>query len=112
MRQTFSSLKRIKSKREISFLLYNGKRWHCSLFTLVYKINNFTFDRIGILVSRKNGSAVVRNRIKRVVREIARVTQFIDPPCYDILIRPHFLSSVQSNEVKEIYESWRRKVSK
>lgn len=109
---TFHLLQKIKSKKEISSLLRSGRRWRCSLFTLVFRLNSNTFDRVAILVSKKNGSAIVRNRIKRVLREIFRNTRVENPPYFDILIRPHYSSTVKSKDLKEIYESWRVKVKK
>ncbi len=112
MNYTFHSLQKIKSEKEISSLLRSGRRWKSSLFTLVFRPNSNTFDRVAILVSKKNGSAVVRNRIKRVLREIFRNIRVENPQYFDILICPHYSSSVRSKDLKEIYESWRVKLKK
>ena len=36
--------------------------------------NNLEFSRFGVIVSKRVGKAVVRNRIKRLIREIIRKT--------------------------------------
>jgi len=43
-------------------------------------------SRIGITVSRKVGNAVIRNRIKRYVREVFRRIQHDVDPVQDILV--------------------------
>ena len=43
---------------------------------------------MGLAVSRKTGCAVVRNRIKRVVREIFRLRQAMLVPGYDMVVTP------------------------
>jgi ribonuclease P protein component len=49
--------------------------------------SNFTHSRLGLTVSRKVGSAVVRNRWKRALREAFRLVQHELPPL-DIICIP------------------------
>jgi ribonuclease P protein component len=42
--------------------------------------------RLGITVSRKVGNAVVRNRIKRLIREYFRISKEHLPPSRDVLV--------------------------
>jgi len=44
--------------------------------------------RLGLAVSKKIGVAVVRNRIKRVLREFFRLNQLRMPPSVDMVVVP------------------------
>ena len=50
--------------------------------------NGLDRARLGLAVSRKVGSAVVRNRWKRLVREIFRTRRCRIPIGYDFVVRP------------------------
>jgi ribonuclease P protein component len=84
----FGRAQKIKSKSEISRLFKDGRRWECSCFVLIYGQNDLPHDRLGVLVSRKLGNAVGRNRVKRVFREVYRRNARHNPPFFDILIKP------------------------
>lgn len=56
--------------------------------------NNLEYSRFGIIVSRRVGKAVVRNRIKRLIREVIRKTAL--KPGYDIV----FIARLPSAEAK------------
>ncbi len=99
---------RISTQKDIVFLLENGKRWKSNIFTVIYHKNSGTQDRFGVLVSKKNGIAVERVRIKRVYRE-AFVTTPVEPDTFfDILVRPRYGTDHQFHEVKGEYERWRK----
>lgn len=51
----------------------------CRSFLVVWQKNSFSYSRLGITASRKSGSSVVRNRIKRYVREYFRLHRNIVP---------------------------------
>ncbi len=44
--------------------------------------------RVGMAVTKKIGKAVVRNRVKRVLRECFRLNQALIPPALDLVIVP------------------------
>ena len=61
---------------------------------LIFVAENETFSttkpctRIGLSVSRKQGGAVARNRIKRLMREAFRLSQHELPAGYDLILIP------------------------
>src|SRR5690349_20723125 len=50
--------------------------------------NELGYPRVGLSVSRKHGSAVVRNRWKRLFREAFRLSRPDLPPSIDLVLIP------------------------
>lgn len=56
-------------------------------FLVLYARKNRTStNRVGITVSKKLGHAVVRNRIRRRVREVYRLNEHLFQPGWDIVV--------------------------
>lgn len=59
--------------KDFDKLLRGGKKFRSDAFDLVYAPNNLSYPRIGYIVGKKiSAKAVVRNRIKRIIREYFR----------------------------------------
>ena len=98
---------RIKKRSEISQLFKNGQRWDCISYNIIFKNNDLGYDRIAIILTRKIGNAVVRNRIKRIFREIFRKRKEKKPPFYDVLIQPRPGFKAKENEkIEKCLEIW------
>ena len=53
---------------------------------LYYLPNNLSVSRFGFTVSKKIGNAVIRNRIKRVFKEVCRLNRDKFPEGYDYIL--------------------------
>ncbi|MCU9593871.1 ribonuclease P protein component [Caldibacillus thermolactis] len=62
---------RIKANKEFQQIYKNGKSFANRQF-IIYKYKNQDIDhfRIGLSVSKKIGNAVIRNRVKRYIRQV------------------------------------------
>ena len=63
---------RLKKTSQFSEVYGNGKSWACGLVVLKALPNGLDHNRYGFVVSKRVGNAVVRNRVKRLLREITR----------------------------------------
>ncbi len=72
-------------KPEQFALVYNdGSTQKDHYLVLKSRPNQLEYSRFGISVSKRVGTAVVRNRVKRRLREILRLTRLI--PGWDIIL--------------------------
>src|ERR671924_1826995 len=71
-RESFPKTARLRKRPEFLRLSRTGKKVHSANFVVISKANDVGETRLGVTVSGKVGNAVVRNRIKRLVREFFR----------------------------------------
>lgn len=77
---------RLTRRSEFLGLSRVGRRVHTPHFVVIRKANNQGQTRLGITVSAKVGNAVIRNRIKRLVREFFRRHRREIPSPQDIVV--------------------------
>jgi len=99
--------RRIKRTKEIIEVFKRGKRKETSFFSLLYRKNNLGYDRLAVVVNKKFGSAVERNRARRRLREIFRLYRpdrgydmviYLKPPAKEAdfhRLREVFLSALE-----------------
>ena len=61
---------KIKKNSEFDFILKNGINLKNKYFNIFYVDTNSYKPKFGIAVSKKNGNAVVRNKLKRITTSI------------------------------------------
>ena len=73
---------------EFDAVYRSGKRRSSAHFTVFLRANQMECSRYGFSIKKALGGAVVRNRIRRRVREIVRCHRQEIPAGWDIVIHP------------------------
>jgi len=82
----FPKTRRLTSNQQFKAVLDRGRRAGNSLLTLYAAPNECGYARLGISVGRSSGNSVVRNRLKRLLREAFRRSQDRIPPGFDYVL--------------------------
>ncbi|MGE4602958.1 MAG: ribonuclease P protein component [Planctomycetota bacterium] len=79
---------RIRTRSDFQVIFSHGRRCSTEHLRAVIHPNGGEWSRIGMAVSRKVGNAVVRNRLKRRLREIFRIHRDHAPQPRDFIFIP------------------------
>lgn len=107
-------INRVKKYREFKEILDLKKFIRNDIFIVYFRENDFGHARVGILVSKKNGNAVTRVKIKRQIRAIIDDTLEYEKVSKDLIVvisKRYSIDDFQSNKAKltEIIESIKEK---
>lgn len=104
--------KALRLTKNLEFInVYKSGRRVSSLFFVMYiKKNNLGYSRLGISVSKKVGKSVIRNRIKRQIKEIVRENYDLIKSGWDIVfsVRPAAAELDYAQMEKEIISLLKR----
>lgn len=103
-RLSFGKNKRLLNNDQFKAVLDNGRRLSDPESDLVLYTaqNNCGFPRLGVSIGKAQGNAVVRNRIKRLLREVFRLNQNKIPSGFDYLLMMSTRRSRKSNAPKTV----------
>jgi ribonuclease P protein component len=82
----FSKSERVLNRKDFVNLNRFGQKLRTAHFTVFVARNGLGRSRLGITASRKVGGAVIRNRFKRLVREVFRLHKGFFPAGCDIVV--------------------------
>lgn len=83
---------RLRKNEDFQKVFNRGRAYRNRQFTVLALKNSENQSRFGITVTRKYGSAVERNRIKRRLREIIRLNRHRILQGYDVVIIPKYVT--------------------
>jgi len=98
---------RLRRSSDVKRVYDEGKSWVHPLLVLIVRPNDLGLSRVGVTASRKVGSAVKRNRAKRLLREAARrLYHRFETESWDVMLiaRPK-LVGVKEIEVEQALAS-------
>src|SRR5262245_34952381 len=109
-------LQKLRNNQEFRRVYEHGQRFHTPYFSAFILRTDDGEKRIGITVTRKIGKAVVRNRCKRRLREVARkyyrkiALTSMGLPGYDLVLnaKPGLIEA----DFHQIEESFARVIAK
>ncbi len=84
----FGRALRLTRRADFERAMKEGRRSVDATLTVWIFPNGLQHPRLGLVVGRKHGDAVRRNRLKRVLREAFRLSQHGLPPGYDLVCAP------------------------
>lgn len=90
-RAAFPRSRRLTHAREFQAVYGQGLRQTRGPLVVIGRANDLGRPRLGLSVSKRVGNAVVRNRVKRLLREAFRLRRQNLPASMDLIVtvRPH-----------------------
>jgi ribonuclease P protein component len=86
--QAFPRTVRLVRRGDFEAVYRGGKRRSSAQFVVFCRPSGAAQSRFGISIKKAIGNAVVRNRIRRRIREILRRNSSEIPPGWDLVIHP------------------------
>ena len=98
---SFPKKKRLISNRQFKAVLDCRRRYSDGLLTLYIARNDCGYARLGVSIGKSHGNAVVRNRLKRLLREVFRQCQEQIPQSLDCVL---MLNPRRTSDEKPTFE--------
>jgi ribonuclease P protein component len=112
MAETLPRQERLRKRAEFTAVQGRGKKLHTERFLvfILPRREPLAPSRIGVTVSRKVGGAVVRNRVKRLLREAFRRRKTLFPKGLDIVFIAK--QTAQKSELADVVRELERLCNK
>ena len=91
---------RIKKNEEFDYIIKNGKVIKNNLFVIYNIERKKDYNRYGISISKKIGNAVLRNKIKRRIKDIISKNSIKNGYDYVIIVRKE-VGVLSFNKIKD-----------
>jgi ribonuclease P protein component len=86
MSETLGPRERIRRTSDFAFIYKKGARFRGTYFSLIYLPSASGLSRLGVVAGRKVGGAVVRNRVKRWMRDAFRRNKRLLARPFDVVV--------------------------
>ena len=112
--QPLPPTRRIRRRGEFQRVFDTGRRAHGRYLTIIAAPAPGSASRIGIVASRKLGGAVVRNRAKRLIREVFRLMDKPSDASVDMVVIPRreLFDAPFSDLDRDFRALWRRALAR
>ena len=98
---------RLKKKKQFTYIYKKGKRVSNKFLTLFVLTSKYKSYKIGYSVSKKIGKATVRNKVKRRLKEIVRLSSLPQSNCNYVLMAREGIENLDfknlEKQVKDIF---------
>ena len=112
MSEAFDKSCRLLEKADFAKIFNHGTKRHGKYFLLIVSSNNLEHARLGIAVSRKvSTKAVIRNRIKRQIRESFRTNKNILKGLDCVVIARQSAATVEKSVLRSSLDNHWQKIS-
>ncbi|MFB6261612.1 MAG: ribonuclease P protein component [Thiohalorhabdaceae bacterium] len=108
MSQAFPQADRLKRPREFRRVFDGGRKQVGRYFVAFARPNQGHRSRLGLAVSRKVGNAVLRNRLKRLVREEFRRYRAFEAQDVVVVARTAAAGAHRTALVEDLHRLWQR----
>jgi ribonuclease P protein component len=103
--------RRIRRRGEFQRVFDAGRRAHGRYLTIIAAPASGPDSRLGIVASKKLGGAVVRNRAKRLIRQVFRTSTTPDRPSDLVIIPKQSVLQVVISELVTDYRTTLRRLN-
>ncbi len=99
---SFPKTSRLLANSQFRFVLAKRMNARDELLLLFARENGLDYPRLGISIGKSCGNAVVRNRLKRLLREAFRQNKQLIAPCFDFVVSMSPQWVRQTRETKDV----------